>query len=160
MNAAPVELTRPAKLPADRPILFEVHQQLDAGGTADAYRMYWDGSDYVADESVTYEVRDLTKRNWGVEGERILCRPIRMPDDAALVWEVESGGAPWYEGTLDGALTNGGTADATVSIHGEDRTVEVADRFLSAGGPLAAAGRIGFVYDLQAKRFVVTEAPC
>jgi len=158
--AQPVQLARPAKLPADRPVLFELHERLDAGGTAKAWRMFWDAGDYVADESVEYEVRDMQRRHWGVEGERVSCRSGRMPDDAAHVWEVESGGAPWYEGILDEALTHDGTADASVTINEEVRTVTVADRFLSAGGQLDAAERIGFTYDVQAKRFVVTEAAC
>jgi|GEM_PF-5868083 len=158
--AQPVQLARPAKLPDDRPVLFELHERLDAGGTAEAWRMFWDAGDYVADESVEYEVRDMQRRHWGVEGERVSCRSGRMPDDAAHVWEVVSGGAPWYGGALTEDLTFEADAEATVTIYGVARTVTVSDRFLSFGDQLDSGTSIGFVYDLQAGAFVVTEAPC
>jgi len=159
MNETPI-LARPRKDPPEREPLFELTEQLDAGGTAAAYRMYWDGADYVADESIEYEVRDLMGCHWGLKGERVSARSRRMPDDASHVWEVTRGGAPWYEGTLDEALSFDGTAEASVTIHGDSKTVTVTDRFLSAGGSLDSASRIGFVYDVQNGRLVVTEAPC
>jgi len=158
-NETPI-LARARKDPPEREPLFQLQEQLEAGGTAAAWRMFWDAGDYVADESVEYEVRDLMGCHWGLEGERVSARSRRMPDDASHVWEVTRGGAPWYEGTLDEALAFGGTASASVTIHDVVRTVTVHDRFLSAGGSLDATTRIGFVYDVQAKRLVVTEAPC
>lgn len=161
MNETPI-LARPRKDPLEREPLFELTEQLDAGGTAVAWRMYWDAgeADYVADESIDYEVRDLMRVHWGLEGERISARSRRMPDDASHVWEVTRGGAPWYEGTLDEALSFNGTAEASIDVHGSAKTVTVHDRFLSVGGELDSASRIGFVYDVQNGRLVVTEAPC
>lgn len=135
---------------------FELTANLSAGGNAASRKLKWNhgSSIYEADTSESYTLYDKTGQHWGIAGEWI------RGAYAVGALQVRSHGAPWYEMTLSGDLTQGGTQTATITIRGSSRSVTVTDRFLATGDSIASGGRIGVVYDVFNNRWVAVERVC
>jgi hypothetical protein len=109
------------------------------------------------DEITVYETQGAF---CGVEGEIIEVRNAGTDDEGNTIWEVVRGGAARHTGTLSAALSQGSSAD--VSISGRDGvSVEATDIFLPSGTSLDSGTfvEVGYNTDLDPPRWEVTGAP-
>lgn len=139
---------------------FQLTENLVPGGDANSNPVeFTKTSGYVVDNSTTVLLYDLQEQCWGLKGERVRALP-HGDDTAGVKWVVTSTGAPWYKMGLSEILSQGNSADATITIRSTAVTVKVEDAFLGSGQTLAANAVIGVSPDVNGKRFVVTEAAC
>ena len=135
---------------------YELTENLDAGGTADAHPLVWDSSsgDYTVDTETTVTLHDLLGEHWGLAGERVKGRTRSTATGPIVV--VLSSGAPWHIFSLSADMAAGETKDATVTIRGASVTVSLTDAVLPAGHTFTSGTSVFAFYDRDAAKWKVT----
>jgi hypothetical protein len=132
---------------------YQLAQNLDAGGTADAHPLVWDSTGsgaYSVDEATTVTVHDLLGEHWGLIGERIRGRR-RRPAGGEIV-EALSSGAAWHIFELAEDMGAGETKNASVG----GITVSLTDTVLPAGHSIDSGTNVFAFYDRDAAKWKVT----
>ncbi len=146
---------------------FQLDENLDADGEADAYTVDWSASAntgagaYAANDGsgdTIVVVRDTTAQHCGLQYEWVRCRIIGSVNGP--VREVMEGGAQWHRGTLAAQLNQGSSANCTVTIRSNSVTVLVYDVMLAADDHLDNGTIVIIFYNLETKHWEVLSAAC
>jgi len=152
--------------PASRRV-FELIDQLEMGGTADAYLCRWDpaGDSGAGEYTATTEeitVADPLSKAWGLPGEMGVAEAIQADD--GVVWRVvENPGHHFYFGKLDGNLAAGGSATvsvwtvSTVAASTENLTVYAPPYFTTGA---IASGSWCSVWPAENGKWYAEGVPC
>lgn len=144
---------------------FQLNENLDAGGNADAYPVNWDpagdggNGEYAADsEADLVNVVDFSGQHCGLQYDWVLCR--LMFGDLGAVWEVIQGGPIHRKVVLQEVLYPGSTANAHATIRENTVDVTVSDVWLGGDDSIDSDSTVGITYDVDSKSWDVDQAEC
>ena len=126
--------------------------QLDNRDDDDGHERLWMRYADVHDESVLLMPCGSLKVLW--------CQQEKSAEAWAVVCAGPIGGQSWYRGTLQEALSAGGSAACEIQVYGtETADVEAHDRYLGTGS-LTSGTAVSVEYDFYGNKFYVTETSC
>jgi len=140
-------------------VAFQLAENLDAAGTAEAYPLKWstEHGSYSIDAAHPFDVTDAIGNCWGLVRDCGFATSMPSLDEGQIWVVTQNPGLPIYTGYLETPLSGSGTASVIVDNYGSV-WVTACTALLDAGETLPQQTWVLIHYDVSAAQFRVLAA--